>query len=71
MDKQDCAEQWLEWITCVMTERHFIIDYNSLFPLQDDIDLMIQMSIPMYEQLPNVFLCDQLMEAIVGPFFKG
>lgn len=54
-----------------MTERHFIIDYNSLFPLQDDIDLMIQMSIPMYEQLPNVFLCDQLMEAIVGPFFKG
>lgn len=47
VDKQDCAEQWLEWITCVMTERHFIIDYNSLFPLQDDIDLMIQMSIPM------------------------
>ena len=38
-------EQWLESLTFILSERHFIIDYNSLHPVQDDIDLLTQMDL--------------------------
>jgi len=45
IDKENCVEQWLESLTFILSEHHFIIDYNKLYPLQDDIDLLTQMDL--------------------------
>lgn len=39
------VETWLEWFTSLVSERlrHFLTDYNLLFPIQDDVDLITQM----------------------------
>lgn len=46
-------EQWLEWLTYLISERqrHFVVDYNAVFPVQDDIDLMTQLNMAMYKFL--------------------
>lgn len=45
LDKENCVEQWLESLTFILSEHHFIIDYNTMYPLQDDIDLLTQMDL--------------------------
>ena len=49
LDKENCVEQWIEWLTCLISERqrHFVVDYNAVFPVQDDIDLVTQIGIQM------------------------
>lgn len=49
LDKERPVEQWLDLLTFLVSERqrHFIIDYDTLFPLQDDIDLVSQLGVQM------------------------
>lgn len=48
-DREGPVEQWLDWLTCLVSERqrHFTIDYDILFPVQDDLDLITQLGIQM------------------------
>ncbi|XP_046441124.1 activating signal cointegrator 1 complex subunit 2-like [Daphnia pulex] len=48
-DREQPVELWLDWLTCLVSERqrHFIIDYNLIFQVQDDIDLITQLGIQM------------------------
>lgn len=52
-NQENCVEQWLEWLTYLISERqrHFVVDYNAVFPVQDDIDLMTQLNMAMYKFL--------------------
>lgn len=47
--KENYVEQWLDWLTYLISERqrHFVVDYNAVFAIQDDIDLMTQLGVPM------------------------
>ena len=31
--------------TCILSEHHFAVDYNILFPLQEDIDVITQLKL--------------------------
>ena len=48
-DREQPVELWLDWLTCLVSERqrHFIIDYNLIFQVQDDIDLITQLGLQM------------------------
>ncbi|KZS18432.1 Activating signal cointegrator 1 complex subunit 2 [Daphnia magna] len=48
-DREQPVELWLDWLTCLVSERqrHFLIDYNLIFQVQDDIDLITQLGIQM------------------------
>lgn len=49
LDKENFVEQWIEWLTSLISERqrHFLVDYNAVFPVQDDIDLVTQLGVSM------------------------
>lgn len=59
-DREQPVELWLDWLTCLVSERqrHFLIDYNLIFQVQDDIDLITQLGIQMCVESVNYVFSD-------------
>lgn len=47
------ADEFLNYLTSVISDRHFIMDYNELFPIQDDLEMLHQFTSDMYPFINN------------------
>lgn len=42
------VDEFLNYLTSVISDRHFIIDYNLMFSIEDDIEMLHQITSDMY-----------------------
>ncbi|KAH0547339.1 hypothetical protein KQX54_018772 [Cotesia glomerata] len=58
------ADEFLNYLTSVISDRHFIMDYNELFPIQDDLEMLHQLTSDIDEAKEN-FIKRSISEVIL------